>query len=144
MLLFTGIGRGPAYPGFEYGTSKGVHAVPVTFQSPHFSGTFHAFIDGGGAFIPSDPSKPGSEVIDVTPLAQYQDLEDNPAAIVKTEVGRKGGKAILSGVHLEFDTIVKVQSDPKLASLHEDFSNSIESQNKALKSILMLLGLEVL
>ncbi|KAI8783943.1 biotin--protein ligase [Biomphalaria glabrata] len=141
LRFYPGIGRGPVYPGFQYGSNKGLHAANITFSTGNFTATFSSMIDGGGAFYPSDPPKLGSPVTSWTKIAIYTDITDQPTAIVKMEVG--SGCAVLSGVHLEYDMLIECQSDPSLHHLQPSFTSSRLTQRAAMKAILQLLGLIV-
>ncbi|XP_064603576.1 uncharacterized protein TC_0305-like isoform X2 [Liolophura sinensis] len=130
LKFYPGQGIGPAYPGFEYKSNKGAVAASTDFschQPLGKLGTICLYTDGGGYFTghskngdkktASDGAekwneKPDSsegvsngidvERVKVEVLAQFQDLPNSPAAIVKCHVGNRGGKAILSGVHFEY------------------------------------------
>ena len=142
IYLFTGIGIGPVYPGFKYMTNKGVNAAPITFNSTTGQRrSFHAFIDGGGMFKPSDPVKQGSNVSQIETLAQFDDLPGKPAAVIMTKVSQ--GLTVLSGVHLEYDTISVIDSDPDLERFRDTFSKSLDNQRSAFKEVLQLLNLHV-
>ncbi|KAH9519318.1 hypothetical protein Btru_075251 [Bulinus truncatus] len=141
LRFYPGIGRGPVYPGFQYGTNKGLHAAPISFNTVHFTATFSSMIDGGGAFYPKDSAKPGSLVTDINNVAFFTDLSGQPAAVVKTTVG--SGHAVLSGVHLEYDMSQEIKSDPSLDYLLETFAANRLKQMSAFKSLLKLLGLRI-
>lgn len=126
------------YPGFQYGAHRGLHAAQITFTG----GSLRAMIDGGGAFYPSIPQKPGSHVQDVAVLATFAELPGNPAAVVRTTMKGKG-TAILSGVHLEYDMIALIDSNPELEHLRESFIVSRASQFVAFKSLVRMLNLDV-
>ncbi|CAL1548435.1 unnamed protein product [Lymnaea stagnalis] len=141
LRFFPGIGRGPVYPGFQYGTNKGLCATFVTFHTDTFSRSFHCMIDGGGAFYPSDPPKPGSNVKTVLNVAVFAAVPETPSAIVYTMVG--AGRTVLSGVHLEYDVSSLIKSDPSLEHLQETFNASRQNQINAFKSLVQLLTLNV-
>lgn len=139
---FEGVCSGPVYPGFEYGTHKGLHAAQVDFSSKDFSRTFHAMIDGGGKFTSSDPPKPGSLVHDVVNVATFSQLPESPAAIVRTSLKEKG-LAVLSSVHLEYDMISLIDLNLELEHLREQFVLSRSSQLSAFRSLLKMLNIAV-
>ncbi|CAG5126443.1 unnamed protein product [Candidula unifasciata] len=143
LRFYPGVCSGPVYPGFQYGTHKGLHAASVDFSSEYFSGTFHAMIDGGGKFCSSDPPKPGSLARDVVDVATFSDLPESPPAIVKTTL-KDNGLVVLSNVHLEYDMISLLDLNPELEHLREKFVQSRLSQLSAFRSLLQMLNVAVI
>ncbi|GFO26912.1 biotin-protein ligase [Plakobranchus ocellatus] len=142
LRFYPGTGIGPVYQGFKYNTNQGVNAAPVTFHGTGLSSlSFYAFIDGGGMFKLRDTVKPDSSVTHTECLAQYDELSGKPGAVVRTLVGQ--GRAVLSGVHLEYDAISIVDSDPSLEQFRKHFEDSVESQQLAFNALLKLLNLHV-
>ncbi len=92
LAFFPGLAAGPAYgPNlWEPHTRRGVRASAVRWGNQ----LAHVYFNGGCSFV--DPERHPS----VSVLARYADLPGQPAAIVDCTVGC--GRAILSGVHLEF------------------------------------------
>ncbi|XP_005091070.1 uncharacterized protein TC_0305 [Aplysia californica] len=140
IRFYPGIGRGPLNPSFRYGTHKGACAVPIKILTDSANSAFDAYLDGGCAFYPSDPPKPDSPVKEVVSVANYMDLPNSPAAIVKTVVGQNG-ITVLSGIHLEYDVLSVVDSEPVLEPLRKKFTESKASQEEAFLSLLKLLRL---
>lgn len=141
----TGQCVGPAYPGFEYKSNKGAVAAQTDFSCHELLkdqlGTVCLYTDGGGYFTDQSKNRgtpttsngaeePANEHYDsskgetngtddnevnVEVLAQFKDLTNSPAAIVKCHVGNKGGKAILSGVHFEYSPDKLVPGEKSLS-----------------------------
>jgi glutamine amidotransferase-like uncharacterized protein len=65
------------------------------------------YFNGGCRFVGEDAN--------CKVLARYQDIEDQPAAIIECKVGQ--GKAILSGVHPEYSGWDLCSQDAHLISL---------------------------
>ena len=91
LHLFPGIAYGALYKrAFKYNSESGTSAAKIEI----FGDTdLNLYYNGGCAFRNAE-SFPNVEV-----LAKYGDVEDKPAAVIKTFVGK--GKVILSGVHCE-------------------------------------------
>lgn len=98
LRFFPGIARGPAYGvgKFRYQSEKGAQIAQLNLFSPSssFNRSSSAYYNGGCSFIKAEQYE------NVSILAQYTNIKDRPAAIVKCSVGT--GIAILSGVHPEY------------------------------------------
>lgn len=92
LKFFPGTARGPAYGlrKFRYTCSQGAQIAQLSSSSI----TTAAYYNGGCAFIQAE------NYSNVSIIARYKDIEDEPAAIIKCQVGV--GQVILSGVHPEF------------------------------------------
>lgn len=90
--FFPGCVKGPAFAGFVYESHKGAHAAYLTGKLMKRRGTIYC--NGGGYF---DDAERYSQV---EVLAQFDELEGRPAAIVSCHVGK--GRALLSSVHFEY------------------------------------------
>ncbi|RKP27550.1 biotin-protein ligase [Syncephalis pseudoplumigaleata] len=112
--FFPGVVRGGVYPGFVYDSEAGARAVPLQLEpgprealadtvGPSPS-SIHIYYNGGGAFVDAD------QLAGVHVLARYPEGEP---AIIMTRVGQ--GKALLSGVHPEFDGLLLNEQDPVYA-----------------------------
>ena len=105
LKFFPGLITGPTYAGFDYrGTNanNGARAAKLYWQdtkSLNITDKFTVFYNGGGSFIAAD------KYSNVTVLALYgielRNTLKAEAAIVECVVGK--GKAILTGVHFEWD-----------------------------------------
>ena len=87
LQFFNGTAKGTIYPNFEYHSEKGAHIVALTglFQTS-------CYYNGGPMFFANNKH-------DHTKICSY---ENNQVAILQTSVGK--GTAVLSGVHLEYDS----------------------------------------
>lgn len=90
LSFFNGSAIGPAYGKgtFEYGTEKGARLAKLGMKDK----IFHVYYNGGPYF--------SGDFTNVKILARYLDLPERPPAIIECKVGK--GRAILSGVHLEY------------------------------------------
>lgn len=98
LQFFPGIARGPAYGTgkFRYGSQHGAQIAKL--HLPPSSETA-VYFNGGCSFVDAE------KYDDVTVIARYADIDDEPAAIVKCRVG--AGCAILCGVHPEYSAAFK-------------------------------------
>lgn len=94
--FFPGIARGPIYGlgKFCYQSEQGAQIAQLHLGT--FSTTTAAYYNGGCAFMETE------KYPHISVIARYSDIEKQPAAIVKCQVGK--GQAILSGVHPEYST----------------------------------------
>lgn len=106
LQFFPGVAHGPAYGNGKYAidSHRGVEAALIQWGSVRC----HVYFDGGCTFshVPSH-----CEV-----LASYEELEGCPPAVVLCKIGQ--GKAILSGVHLEYSTRHFFPTDPYLTQVY--------------------------
>lgn len=118
LKFFPGVVIGPTYSGFSYNAedTSGLRAAKVFWQE--LNGPFrvgHEFVIfyyGGGHFVNAEAYP------NVTILARYgTDTAQQPVAIVECKVG--AGKAILSGVHFEWDLETLDVLSPNMRSLKE-------------------------
>lgn len=118
LSFFPGTVRGPILADYDYKSESGARAAKVMLNSSSpLQDAFHftVYYNGGGYFV--DANKKNNTTI----LACY-DTEGQEAAIIECQVG--SGKAILSGVHFEYDP------------------NLMDADNKYLKQILPALKSE--
>lgn len=93
LAFFPGYAIGPAYGNgmFDYQSESGSRIAQLIYNGREI-GVYY----NGGCYYPDAETTPGTRV-----LAHYADLPNRPAAIIECTVGK--GKAILSGVHPEYD-----------------------------------------
>ena len=93
LSFFPGRAVGPAYGLNKYhiDSDRGAEAALIHWQEDFHS---FAFFNGGCVFEAPE------QYADVTVLGRYAELKNNPAAVVSCAVGK--GRALLSGVHLEY------------------------------------------
>jgi len=92
LSFFPGCGHGPALGlgTFRYGAPEGADLAKIKWGEHEAM----LYYNGGCAFYP-DEGASGYEVV-----ANYSEVEGEPAAIVDCQVGK--GRALLSGVHIEY------------------------------------------
>lgn len=103
LAFFPGIVRGPVLAPFDYRTESGARAAKL-----YGVVNTTVYYNGGGYFVDA-LAKDNVQV-----LAWY-DLEEKNAAIIECQVGL--GKAILSGVHFEYDPNLLDRKDSYLSLL---------------------------
>ena len=130
LQLFCGVAKGSAYPGYRYSSEEYARAARV--DSMEFGSLYVYF--NGGCFFEGAKSAPNTEV-----LAEYADLQET--AIVKCSVGH--GKAILSGVHVEFNPKDMDVTDQYLKAIIPYISQTNPKRMGLLHSLLKQLGLDV-
>lgn len=115
LAFFPGCARGPAYGlnQFRYETEAGARIAKVEMNSKVLS----AYYNGGCSFEKAD-AMPLVKVI-----ARFQDLPEQPAAIVACSVGK--GCALLSGVHPEY-------SADFIPCIFKDQLHEVEEQRRML------------
>lgn len=107
LEFYPGLAKGSAYGSNKYcsDSEAGAEAALVSWkQSPGF-----VYFNGGCVFVDAH-QYPNVEV-----LATYCDLKDDPAAIVSCTYGK--GRALLSGVHVEWDSSLLNRESPHLKKL---------------------------
>lgn len=135
LKFYPGIGRGPAFNGFQYDSEVGARAARImTCQGEELTN----YYNGGGVFVDADLMQDQN----VEVLAHYnqttdvpfsdKDTTDNikPAAVVLCQSGK--GKVLLTGTHPEFIPRILERSKahellrPILSSLKKDDSKRKE------------------
>ena len=97
LAFFPGTVKGPILAPYDYETSSGVRAAKISWKGGapfKTNSTFVVYYNGGGYF--AEAAREEHTKI----LASYSLGNDFPA-IIEIQVGK--GKAILSGVHFEYD-----------------------------------------
>ena len=108
LAFFPGKALGPAYGlgQFQYDTEAGARIASLTLDAGQPSA---AYFNGGCAFLEAD-QHPSVHI-----LARYQDIPDQPAAVIECQVGK--GLAILSGVHPEYSIPICQKSEQQRKEL---------------------------
>lgn len=136
LSFFPGTVRGPILADYDSHSSKGARAANITWKdSLGFSveQSFVIYYDGGGYFV--DAWKyPSTKV-----LATYTDRESLPS-IIECQVG--AGKAILSGVHVEYDPHLLDSLDEYLKSIIPSLLDENPGRIQLLKYLLNLLNVK--
>lgn len=107
LSFFPGIVRGPILADYDYRNESGARAAKVVWKGAK-EAHFTVYYNGGGAFVDAGQHS------NITILASY-DTQGEDAAIVECQVG--SGKAILSGVHFEYDPDLMDSDDPYLQQI---------------------------
>lgn len=107
LQFFPGTAVGSAYgrDKYSYENTKGVEAAFISSDL----GNCRVYFNGGCFFDLKEPSP------HITTLGKYLDLETHPTAVVKIQHGQ--GKAILSGVHIEYIPELLNKDDSHLVSV---------------------------
>lgn len=110
LSFFPGKAIGPCLAEYVYKSNKGARAASIQLQHKVQVKDIHLFYNGGCYFEEAD-SYPNVSV-----LGWYQDKEAHKLpAIIKIQVGK--GRAILSGVHFEYDPALLDKQDPHLQAI---------------------------
>ena len=128
-------------PNFQYNSERGAAALPLAVPANVIPGhsqpcTFHAYMNGGGCFSQYTTSDMFPQVRNVETLASFDSLAGKPAAVVKCEIGDKGGVAILSHPHIEFAAFELSPTDKYLVKIMRDLRNSDRSRERLFMSFL--------
>lgn len=143
LKFFPGFCRGPVYPGFQYNSEVGAKAAPIKVLPenclyPELK--IPIYFNGGGFFdfLPPDKvcSNPSAQA---KILACYDDVEDQPIAIIKTKFGL--GQTLLTGVHVEFDPHMLDESDFTLSTFVEELKNHNDKRIQLFKKLLQHINL---
>lgn len=128
LCFFPGKALGPAYGlgQFCYETEAGARIARLHLASQVSA----AYYNGGCTFDAAQ------EIPQVTTIARFYDLPDQPAAIIECSVGK--GRAILSGVHPEYSSESFQSRDPLVPALQQ-----IEAQRRSLFKGLLQRLLEI-
>lgn len=130
LRLFPGTARGTLYPdnpSFAYQSVTCAHAAQLRMKNA----TFHAYYNGGCCF------ENAQQYPTVKVIAEYIDTPSRLAAIVDCTVGN--GRAILSGVHIEYtsDSLVQTAVDPSIIStLHTNEQQRQQTFHTILSSLI--------
>lgn len=108
LAFFPGLAEGPAYGNNKYRADglQGIEAARVSWKDD----SFHAYYNGGCHFVGAH------EFPGVSVLSSYLELEDDPAAIISCQIGK--GKAVLSGVHVEYSVPVLPRNNPYIERIY--------------------------
>ncbi|KAI8804739.1 biotin-protein ligase [Cladochytrium replicatum] len=144
LAFWPGTARGSAFPGFVYDSEDGARAVGLTLSGEIAAGEAGPRLDvyhNGGPYFVQDAA--ASSEVSTKTLASYTELPSNPPAIVECMFGK--GRAILTGVHVEYDPVLaKSSSGKKIASDAVDRLQQSDMQRRALlRALLARLGLRL-
>ena len=132
LNFFPGIAKGPALAPYDYKSNSGSRAARILVSNGGLKEKAVVYFNGGPEFI-ADPNSQNFKII-----ARYEDLPENPPAIVEISVG--SGAVILSGVHLEYDPVLLNPKDPYLPEIIAALKKYQTERIKILDSIFANLG----
>lgn len=135
LSFFPGIVRGPILAPYDYKSESGARAAKLIWKDPlefQINSCFTVYYNGGGAFVEADNKN------QTTILARYA-IEGCEAAIIECQVG--SGKAILSGVHFEYDTNLMDADDQYLKEIIPTLKNVNSQRIQLIRHILERLNL---
>lgn len=125
LKFYPGRAIGPTYGHGRYSyEDQHIEAAPISWN--HEEG-FTYF--NGGCYFDSAQQFPNVRV-----LSQYLNVEDKPAAIVECTVGK--GKALLSGVHVEFSTRFLMRDGHRLERVFPQLEQSEKLRRVIFREIL--------
>lgn len=132
---------GSVVPNFAYNSEIGAAALPITVPAKWFPGrgrdcTLHAYVNGAGFFAPYPSLAKFPDVGKVENLAVFESLAGRSPAVVRCEVGDKGGVAILSSPHIEFAAFEMNPTDEHLMKIDQELRNDDRLRERFLKSCL--------
>lgn len=132
---------GAIVPGFTYQSERGAAALPLAVPAKCLPGlgrdsTLHVYVNGGGLFSPYPSRGQFPDVQKVENLALFETLKGRPPAVVKCEVGTKGGVAILSSPHIEFAAFELNPTDKYLMKIERELRNDDRLRELFLRSCL--------
>lgn len=131
LAFFPGLAEGPAYGKNKYRVDglQGIEAARVSWKEA----VFHVYFNGGCQFLKAD------EFDNVSVLSSYLELKGDPAAIISCNIGK--GKAVLSGVHLEYSTSALARQNPYIEKIYELLEAGENQRRKVFKEILSHLSI---
>jgi glutamine amidotransferase-like uncharacterized protein len=134
LSFFPGIVRGPFLAPYDYQSEQGARAAKIIWKSTlefQENDSFYVYYNGGGYFVEAALTN------NTTVLATYSSEEEGEAAIIECRVGL--GKAILSGVHFEYDFHLLDASDHYLQQIIPILESGNLSRLQLMKHLLDLL-----
>lgn len=134
LAFFPGLGVGSAYGSgvFKYNTHDDARAAKILWDTENLSLETWAYYNGGCFFADAE------NYDEVSVLARYGDIADNPPVVVLCRVGK--GKAILCGAHPEY-RIAAINKDKP--DVKEKLSPHEEGSRLVFRSMLEFLGLKL-
>lgn len=130
LKLFPGQAIGPAYGHgkYSYESDQGVEAASISWNGKDSFAYFN-----GGCYFDSAHTFPHVKV-----LSAYLNLDEKRAAIVQCKVGK--GKAILSGVHIEFSAPFLSRGSRHLERVYPRLEESEGMRRTIFREVLKELG----
>ncbi len=132
--LFPGRAVGPALGSNKYHieSDRGAEAALVHWKEDYYAFTFY----NGGCFF-EEPER----FAEVSVLGRYAELEQSPAAVVSCSVGK--GRAILSGVHIEYDASHLNDDNPYFDHIVPKLKKTEDQGRRLFREVLEHVGLNI-
>jgi biotin--protein ligase len=102
LQFFPGSAIGPVLAPYDYYSNSGMRAANISITMRDYTGYAHLFFNGGPYF------QDAQTFTNVSVVGWYQTEEENLPAILDISYGN--GRAVLSGVHFEYDPDVLAYS----------------------------------
>ena len=134
--FYPGIAEGPAYGENKYQYNNGLQGIEAAHILWKGQSRFHVYFNGGCRFIDSHRHAT------VKILGSYIELDNDPPAIIECIVGK--GRAILSGVHLEYTIPVIYHNNPYLERILPLLEKGEEKRKTVFREILRSLNVELI
>lgn len=133
LAFFPGRAIGPAFGNgkFRYDSENGIEAALIEWDGVRTP--CHAYFNGGCYFETPDLFS------DIHVLGRYADLPEKPAAAIACQVGK--GKAVLSGVHLEYSVQNWEAVTPRAQNVRALLQDSEKERRNCLRWLLEQSGL---
>src|SRR3989304_9901603 len=131
LEFFPGLAKGPAYGlnKYSYESCRGVEAALISWTDSQC----RSYYNGGCAFEKAE------QYDNVEVLGRYLNLEGSPAAIINCKVGK--GMALLSGVHIEYSSLLLSRTDPYIERIITLLLSGEEKRRQVFQEMLLRLGL---
>ncbi|KAL4225722.1 hypothetical protein ACF0H5_016411 [Mactra antiquata] len=152
LKFYPGCGTGPLFKPYDYTCRKGASAADIDFieykplniisNDDNTKGDkfeCKSYFNGGCYFTECDEIKSNNNVVI---LSRYLNLNNTPASIVYSKVGK--GHAVLSGPHIEYDSIDIDDGDQDVIDIIPHLKHSITQRKQMMSSILKNLNIKVL
>jgi len=125
LKFFPGVAKGPAYGNnrYSYESAQGAEAAPISWGDEFC----HVYFNGGCLFDAQN-----SALCEMKILSSYLDLSA-PAII---QIPHGDGRAILSGVHFEYQAVLFSSEDPYLAKISPLLMNAEVKRRKIFREII--------
>lgn len=133
LKFFSGVAKGPAFGNnrYSYETAKGAEAARISWGHQ----ACHIYFNGGCVF------EPDGHFSETHILSRYLDLPRSPLAILHLPIGK--GKAILSGVHVEYQASLLPHEDAYLAKLAPVLASAEEGRRQIFREIIGSYGVRL-
>lgn len=134
LAFFPGLAKGSALDNgkYSYENDERADAAHLSLKGGE---DCHVYFNGGCFFDKAEEYK-GVEI-----LSFYKKLEERAASIVQCQVGK--GRALLSGVHLEFSAAHLIRDNPHVERFLPLLQESEERRRQLFRAVLQRLGITI-